>query len=111
MLKYQVIDRRTGLVVNDDCCIVTRDGKVAWWDESQGWSEDEHQSRYAVTVTKFPSAESIVCGHQGLVNSIRKDKNGCLFACSDCGMRTRGGSARVWMDPDAPRTEAVAVTQ
>jgi hypothetical protein len=34
-----------------------------------------------------------------MVNSIRRDRRGNLFACADCGMITRDRAH--WVDPDA----------
>lgn len=53
-MKYIVIDLRTGNDVKEthpNCpYVVTPDGNVAWWDEGQGWLEDDHQEFYEVRV-------------------------------------------------------------
>ena len=54
-MKYEVCMRATGLLQNvhtNDQCIVTQDGLVAWWDQSQGWCVDEDQEQYKVVVTE-----------------------------------------------------------
>jgi len=48
-IKYKVYNLNTG-DYEDDSCIVTQDGKVAFWDESMGWSEAENQEDYVVQV-------------------------------------------------------------
>ena len=99
MLKYKVIDKQTGQDAGDDC-IVTPGGAVSWWDESQGWAEDELQSRYEVRLLEYTISDA-TCSHKTMVNSIGRDRLGNLFACATCGMRTKD---RVhWRQPNEPR--------
>jgi hypothetical protein len=98
MLRYEVIDKRSGLEAPRRDYVVTPDGKVAWWDESQGWAEDSQQSRYFVRLLESPVEEAI-CAHARLANSIHPDRRGNLFECADCGLRTRDRTH--WVDPDA----------
>ena len=53
MLKYDVYDKETGECLSDThYCIVTPNGDVAWWDQSEGWLEDDNQDRFIVRVTQ-----------------------------------------------------------
>jgi hypothetical protein len=77
-LKYQVIDTRTGRDASESwggCSyVVTPDGKVAWWDDSQGWEEDQDQARYEVRLLDVDAAVAaerercakIAEGHDGI---------------------------------------------
>ena len=59
VLKYQVIDKHTGrdAAASFGGCmyVVTPDGKVAWWDDSQGWEIDKEQDRYEIRVLTYRS--------------------------------------------------------
>lgn len=46
-IQYTVINTKTGKEEGADC-IVTQDGKIAFWDDSRGWSEDEDQDKYDI---------------------------------------------------------------
>lgn len=50
--RYRVLERSTGKSITNiypNCLYaLTPDGKVVWWDESQGWIEDEQQDRWSV---------------------------------------------------------------
>ena len=105
ILSYRVIDRRTGKEPPSKDYVVTPEGEVAWWDESQGWSPDERQSRFEVQIISVPDSEklSVMCLHDRLVKRIRKDRHGNLFECVDCGCRTPNHEH--WVDPDAQPIE------
>lgn len=47
-MKYRIINKETGKEEPGHGCIVTQDGNVAWWNESQGWELDENQELYDV---------------------------------------------------------------
>ena len=46
-MKYLIYDNHTNKEVGGNY-IVTRDGDIAWWDDSQGWTIDEHQDRFII---------------------------------------------------------------
>jgi len=49
ILKYKVWNKKEKKYEANNDCIVTQEGKVAFWDESQGWSSDyAHQSDYVI---------------------------------------------------------------
>jgi len=51
-MKYMIQNKITGEFL-DDRFIVTQDGKIAQWDESQGWDDSvENQSNYIVTIVE-----------------------------------------------------------
>lgn len=47
-MRYKVFDKIVNGIINDYRIIVTQNGEVAWWDESQGWSIDGDQGRYSI---------------------------------------------------------------
>lgn len=46
-MEYKIYDRITKTFENDSC-IVTQEGKVAFWDNGAGWQEEEENNRYIV---------------------------------------------------------------
>jgi len=49
ILKYKVWNKKEKKYEANNDCIVTQEGKVAFWDESQGWSSDyTDQSDYVI---------------------------------------------------------------
>ncbi len=47
-MKYQVYNRVTQQF-EDFNCIVTQEGKVAFWDDGAGWVEVEGSDQYTIT--------------------------------------------------------------
>jgi len=49
-MKYKVYNKTTQEYEGENC-IVTQEGKVAFWDKSQGWWVDPDQEKYAIEET------------------------------------------------------------
>ena len=54
-MKYRVYNTKSEKFEDPENCIVTQEGKVAFWDESQGWNEytEIHQKYYIILLEKL----------------------------------------------------------
>ena len=46
-MQYRIFDTETREYLPEGA-IVTQEGEVAWWDDTQGWTVDANQARYRV---------------------------------------------------------------
>ncbi len=58
LVRYEIIDTKTGEKIPARDAIVTQEGKVGFWDEGQGWDDSGSQDELTVNVIATPDIDA-----------------------------------------------------
>ena len=64
-MDYKVWNNLEGKYEDD--CVLTQDGKIAFWDESGGWSSDfVNQENYSITEIHIDNNHYLIGGNKAI---------------------------------------------
>ena len=55
-LRYEITNKETGEPVDAIDAVITQEGTIGWWDEGQGWAEQDPEG-YTIRVVEIPAVE------------------------------------------------------